>query len=102
MKAGGRGSADKQKGTSMYADDKYKIVGTISIPEEKREEFNRNVEKVLDVFGIRQTEKRMVGDREITVLKKPEADEDGIEGLIIPCSRRGSGKVTVITRKHVN
>ena len=46
MKAGGRGSADKQKGTSMYADDKYKIVGTISIPEEKREEFNRNVEKV--------------------------------------------------------
>ena len=29
----------------MYADDKYKIVGTISIPEEKREEFNRNVEK---------------------------------------------------------
>lgn len=78
MKAGGRGSADKQKGTSMYADDKYKIVGTISIPEEKREEFNRNVEKVLDVFGIRQTEKRMVGDREITVLKKPEADEDGI------------------------
>ena len=48
MKAGGRGSADKQKGTSMYADDKYKIVGTISIPEEKREEFNRNVEKVLD------------------------------------------------------
>ena len=62
----------------MYADDKYKIVGTISIPEEKREEFNRNVEKVLDVFGIRQTEKRMVGDREITVLKKPEADEDGI------------------------
>ena len=45
MKAGGRGSADKQKGTSMYADDKYKIVGTISIPEEKREEFNRNVER---------------------------------------------------------
>ena len=78
MKAGGRGSADKQKGTSMYADDKYKIVGTISIPEEKREEFNRNVEKVLDVLGIRQTEKQMVGDREITVLKKPEADEDGI------------------------
>ena len=58
MKAGGRGSADKQKGTSMYADDKYKIVGTISIPEEKREEFNRNVEKVLDVFGIRQTVRR--------------------------------------------
>ena len=48
----------------MYADDKYKIVGTISIPEEKREEgSNRNVERFWMCSGSGRRKSGMVGDR---------------------------------------
>ncbi len=39
----------------MAADDFYRIVGEITIPEDRREELNRNVLRVLDISGVRKT-----------------------------------------------
>lgn len=59
-------------------DDMYKLAGTVRIPEDRKEEFNRHILKILDVCGIRKTEEMKLGGQTVTVVRRPEADEQGI------------------------
>ena len=56
----------------------YKLEGNVTIPEDKKAEFSRYVLKILDLSGIRMTEKIELGGQTITVVRRPEPDEDGI------------------------
>lgn len=58
-------------------DDRYKIIGEISIPTNKREEFNKYVLQLLMICGIRKVvEVELVGKR-YKVTKLPSTDENG-------------------------
>lgn len=59
-------------------DDVYRLAGTVRIPEDKKSEFNRNVLRILDVCGIRKTERIMSGGKRIAVVRRPEPDRQGI------------------------
>lgn len=55
----------------------YKIVGDIQIPEERREELNSNILKLLNAGGIRKVHKVKVAGKTVEVLKNPEVDDEG-------------------------
>lgn len=59
-------------------DDIYKLEGIVRIPEDKKAEFNRHILRILDVCGIRKTERIALGGQKITVVRKPEPDEKGM------------------------
>lgn len=59
-------------------DDIYKLEGIVIIPEDKKTEFNRYVLQILDVCGIRKTEKTELGGQTITVVRRPMPDEQGV------------------------
>ena len=59
-------------------DNLYKIAGNVMIPEEKREEFNRYILRILDKGGIRKTEEMRLGGRTVTVISRPVPDSQGI------------------------
>lgn len=61
----------------MYDDD-YRIAGKVKIPEDKREEFNGYVLKLLYLSGMRKTETMELGGHRITVVRRAEPDEQGI------------------------
>lgn len=50
----------------------YKIAGNVAVPEEKKEEFNRYILRILDRGGIRKTEQIELGGRTVTVVSHPE------------------------------
>ncbi|MBR6229477.1 MAG: hypothetical protein IKQ97_07050 [Eubacterium sp.] len=56
----------------------YRMAGEVTIPDEKRDEFNRRVLRILDRGGIRKTHRMQVGNHEITVLVPATPDENGI------------------------
>ena len=58
--------------------DIYKLVGNVTIPEDKKAEFNGYVLRILDLCGIRKTENIELGGQTIMVVNRPEPDEDGI------------------------
>lgn len=54
------------------------IEGKVSIPHEKREEFNENVLKLFRLCGIRKIKGMEIGGQIITVVGEPEQDNKGI------------------------
>jgi len=56
----------------------YKMEGVVTIPEEKREEYNRKVLELLYKGGIRKTEEIMLDGNSITVVRQALPDENGI------------------------
>lgn len=59
-------------------DDVYKLAGTVSIPEEKKAEFNQYILQILKKCGIRKTEKIALGGRMLPVVRHPMPDEKNI------------------------
>ena len=55
----------------------YKIVGDIQVPEERKEELNANVLKLLKAGGIRKVHKIKVAGKTVEILREPEVDEEG-------------------------
>ena len=62
----------------MSANNMYEISGNIVIPNDKRDEFNRKVLKLLERGGIRKTETIYVDEREFTVVVPAKPNEHGI------------------------
>ena len=60
------------------AEERFWILGDVKIPEEKRDEFNANVIKLLDKSGVRLAIKRELAGHTLTVLEKPLPDENGL------------------------
>lgn len=56
----------------------HRIEGKVTIPEEKREEFNNNVFTILKKCGIRKVVKMKIDGHEVKTVCMPEADEHGI------------------------
>lgn len=59
-------------------DDRYKIIGEINIPLNKREEFNTYVLQLLGICGIREVVEVEIGGRNYKVTEVPAPDEQGI------------------------
>lgn len=59
-------------------DDIYRLEGAVMIPEDKKEEFNEYVLRILDKCGIRKTEEIELGGQIVTVVRKPMPDSQGI------------------------
>jgi hypothetical protein len=59
-------------------DDIYTILGTVSIPEEKKEEFNGYVMQVLTKTGIRKIREITIAGKKAKVIELPAPDENGI------------------------
>ena len=60
------------------ADTNYWLIGEPKIPEEKREEVNQAVLRILHYCGMRKEKEILVGTDEFTVVEKPVPDADGI------------------------
>ncbi|MBE5861203.1 MAG: hypothetical protein E7301_13925 [Butyrivibrio sp.] len=56
----------------------YRLAGEIIIPEEKKEEFNNNVLKLLDRCGIRKIKKKKIDGIEIELAARVKPDKKGI------------------------
>lgn len=56
----------------------YKTAGKAAVPEEKKEEFNQHILRILDRGGIRKTEQIELGGRTVTVVGPPTPDREGI------------------------
>lgn len=59
-------------------DKKYWLAGEMNIPENKKDELNEYVLKLLWKCGIRKTEKIQLAGKTLTVVKPAAVDEDGI------------------------
>lgn len=59
-------------------DNQYWLEGKVSIPEEKRAEFNENILKLLRLCGIRKLKEIEVDGKTITVVHEPKPDDNGI------------------------
>lgn len=57
---------------------KYRIAGTVKIPEDKKAELNSYVMQILDRCGIRKTEYVELNGKRIMVVDKTVPDENGI------------------------
>ena len=62
----------------MFMQDFYDLIGEFSVTEEKKEELNNLVLKLLDKCGIRKLKEINVGEKKIMVYTKPLPDEQGI------------------------
>ena len=59
-------------------EDKYWLAGKVSIPEDKKQEFNEYVMEILRHFGMRKRKKVDVAGKKVTILENPTSDEKGI------------------------
>ncbi|MCM1040105.1 MAG: hypothetical protein NC434_12360 [Ruminococcus sp.] len=59
-------------------DDLYKLEGKVIIPEDKKDEFNKNILQILETCGIRKTENIELDGQTITVIGRVTPDEQGI------------------------
>lgn len=66
------------KGKAENMGNQYWLEGKVSIPEEKREDFNEDVLHLLRLCGIRKIREVEVGGKKITVVREPRPDEKGI------------------------
>lgn len=60
------------------ADNDWWLIGTVKIPENKKDELNGYVLQLLDRCGIRKTKEITLGEKKVTVIKKVAPDENGI------------------------
>lgn len=67
-----------EKRMESVKQNSHRIEGKVTIPEEKRDEFNRNVFTILKMCGIRKVVKTKIDRHEVTTVCMPEADEHGI------------------------
>ena len=56
----------------------YWLLGTVSVPDDKKQEFNHTVLEILNLCGIRKTKEIMLAEKMVTVLEKPVPDQNGI------------------------
>lgn len=56
----------------------YWLLGTVSVPDDKKQEFNHTVLEILNRCGIRKTKEIMLAEKMVTVLEKPVPDQNGI------------------------
>lgn len=56
----------------------YKIAGKVTIPEGKKDEFNRYILQILHRGGIRKTEQIKLGRKKVTVIGRPVPNQQGI------------------------
>lgn len=59
-------------------DNKYRIVGTVSIPDDKKKELVEHILTILYKCGLRKTEIMNINGKEVKVLTIPAPDKDGI------------------------
>lgn len=59
-------------------DHRYHLEGQVSIPAERKAEFNENVLNILRVCGIRKRKEMEIAGKHVTVVREPEADKDGM------------------------
>lgn len=59
------------------------LIGTVRIPENKKDELSGYVLELLDRCGIRKTKEITLGGKKITVIKKAVPDKKGIVRLTI-------------------
>lgn len=59
-------------------DDVYKLAGTVSIPEDKKAEFNQYILQILKKCGIRKTETIALGGHMLPVVRHPMPDEENM------------------------
>lgn len=56
----------------------YHLEGRVSIPAERKAEFNENVLNILRVCGIRKRMEMEIAGKYVTVVREPEEDKDGM------------------------
>ena len=56
----------------------YWLLGKVSVPDDKKQEFNDTVLEILNLCGIRKTKEIMLAEKMVTVLEKPVLDQNGI------------------------
>lgn len=56
----------------------FSLIGTFKIAEEKKDEFNELVVKLLDKCGIRKINEITLGDKAVSVISQLQPDSDGI------------------------
>lgn len=59
-------------------EEHYWLAGKVNIPENKKQEFNACVMEILNLCGIRKRKSITLADKTVTVLDKPQADQNGI------------------------
>ncbi len=59
-------------------DNIYKLIGTVCVPEEEKEEFNQLILQLLDHAGIRNTKRVSIAGREVVTVEQPHPDVYGI------------------------
>lgn len=59
-------------------DDKYKLIGEIRIPNNKKKELNKHVLQLLEICGIRKVVEIELGSKTYKVTELPRPDEHGI------------------------
>ena len=59
-------------------EEHYWLAGKVNISENKKQEFNERVMEVLNLCGIRKRKTIMLAGRAVTVLDKPQPDQNGI------------------------
>lgn len=62
---------------TMALNEFYKLVGEVTIPEEKREELNDYVLKLLDRSGVRKIKKVKIGDLDTEVAERVKRNNHG-------------------------
>ena len=62
---------------TMALNEFYKLVGEVTIPEEKREELNDCVLKLLDRSGVRKIKKVKIGDLDTEVAERVKRNNHG-------------------------
>lgn len=56
----------------------YWLLGKVSVPDDKKQEFNDTVMGILNRCGIRKTKEIMLAEKMVTVLEKPVPDQNSI------------------------
>lgn len=79
-------------------DSIYRIEGRVSIPEERKAEFNENVQKLFRLCGIRKLEEIEVAGRICTVVHEPEPDDQGIISFDYSIFERQKRKISTYNR----
>lgn len=59
-------------------DDMYSIIGTVSVPEERKTELNTYVLELLKVCGIRKVKEIELDGRQIKTVELPKPDKEGV------------------------
>ena len=56
----------------------YWLLGKVSVPDDKKQEFNDTVLEILNLCGIRKTKEITLAGKKVTILERPVPDQNGI------------------------